>query len=591
MIKKLINKFKNTTLFYKLTIIIIISSVVLSIMIAWAIMNISRKIIINNFSIKNNKIIDQIQLDLSDLNDTITNIAKTVNDNPGFENYLGKDIQTDTEKFTSLYSMKNCLSPFYTAIHSKNLELLTMGINGNTYTGNATSVTTSLNEIRNSDITVNTFAKNGNIIYQYNDKGFTSVTAHDNVIIMSRTLKNNYSKKYFGTLYITMNEKNFKKVYSNFVTDISSFTIVNPEGRVMSSSFSDTVGKYDKTLLKEAKKISESNINYDNITINNRKYIALATYMPIYNFYIVNLIDTSMALNDIFNINEVFLICLLIIVITLIIVSVVVKATTKPISVLVGEMSNITEGVLSKHIDIHGGYEVNILKKSFNYMMDDINNYIEEILEAQQKQRSAEIHALQMQINPHFMYNTLSSIKYLVMKNDYDIARKAIDAFIGLLRNTISNSDEYTTVSQEIENLKNYVFINETRYGDAIKTSFHVFPGCEDFMIPKLILQPFVENAFFHGFEGSSEGLIHVFISEKGNNILCEIIDNGIGMDDEAIHNLYIGNTEKHRHFTGIGVKNVDDRIKLLYGNSYGVKIKSSPGCGTTITIEIPKNM
>ena len=193
-----------------------------------------------------------------------------------------------------------------------------------------------------------------------------------------------------------------------------------------------------------------------------------------------------------------------------------------------------------------------------------------------------------MQINPHFIYNTLASIKWLVLKGDKEKSSETINSFISLLQNTISETSETITVAQEIENLKNYVFINETRYGDNIKVNFHVLPNCNDYKIPKLILQPFIENAFFHAFTENTEGRIHVFISEKNNKLFCEIVDNGKGMNETQVSSLYSSPSSKHKHFTGIGIKNVDDRIKLLYGNEYGVTIDSKINIGTTINIYLP---
>lgn len=153
----------------------------------------------------------------------------------------------------------------------------------------------------------------------------------------------------------------------------------------------------------------------------------------------------------------------------------------------------------------------------------------------QKEKRKAEIHALQMQINPHFIYNTLASIKWLMWQGSTEKSIQTIDAFISLLRNTISNKNEMITIQKEIENLNNYVLINHIRYGDNINVNFFVMPNCENYVIPKLILQPFIENAFFHGFNERNNGSIHVFVNEQNQNLICEIIDNGVGMTDEEV--------------------------------------------------------
>ncbi|MDO5424096.1 MAG: histidine kinase [Eubacteriales bacterium] len=191
-----------------------------------------------------------------------------------------------------------------------------------------------------------------------------------------------------------------------------------------------------------------------------------------------------------------------------------------------------------------------------------------------------------MQINPHYMYNTLASVKWLIWQGDSEKSTKVIDAFISLLRNTISNTDEFIPLEQEIENLKNYVLINETRYGDRIRTEFYVPSGCGAYKVPKLILQPFVENAFFHAFPEGQSGVIQIFVREKEGTLVIEIADDGVGLADEKLASLK--KREKGEHFTGIGVNNVDDRLKMIYGEAYGISIRSGEGKGTTVWVRIP---
>lgn len=236
-----------------------------------------------------------------------------------------------------------------------------------------------------------------------------------------------------------------------------------------------------------------------------------------------------------------------------------------------------------------GTEEIQELSKAYNTMLERINQYIEERMKIQEEKRNAEIHALQMQINPHYMYNTLASIKWLTWQGDVKKSTAVIDAFISLLRNTISNTDEFVTVEQEVANLKNYVLINQTRYGDAVGVEFYVVDKCKEYLVPKLILQPFVENAFFHAFPEGMEGEIFVFIKEEKKYLRFDIEDNGVGMDAEQLYTLNNKKDKKSEHFTGIGINNVDDRIKLIYGMDYGINIVSEKDKGTTITILLPR--
>ena len=184
----------------------------------------------------------------------------------------------------------------------------------------------------------------------------------------------------------------------------------------------------------------------------------------------------------------------------------------------------------------------------------------------------------------------MASIKWLIWQGSKEKSISAIDAFINMIRNTISKTDEFVTIEEEIENLKNYVLINNIRYGDRIKVEYFIMPDCYEYLIPKLILQPFIENSFFHAFPSEEEGEIQIFIKANDeNNIKIEICDNGIGITDEKIDKIMKGNEDKNRYFSGIGINNVDSRIKLIYGNDYGINIKSKLNSGTAITILIPK--
>ena len=165
---------------------------------------------------------------------------------------------------------------------------------------------------------------------------------------------------------------------------------------------------------------------------------------------------------------------------------------------------------------------------------------------------------------------------------------KVLDAFILLLRNTISNKQDMISLKQEIENLKNYVFINQVRYGEQVNVEYYIMPQCEECRVPKLILQPFIENAFFHAFPEGSTGNISIFAGLNKGEVVLEIVDDGVGIEEGQLTDIISKQGPKSEHFTGIGINNVDDRIKLIYGNAYGIQIKSEKGAGTTVTLRIP---
>lgn len=566
-----------------------ISSVSISIITALSIMNISKKIFINNFSISNTKILKQIHSNFYNLNSKIVTVINAADNSWAFRRYLSENITDNSDLFYTIYNLKEQFKRNDEVLNDNYIDMLIIGNNNNTYKSNQSLITTPIDKIKKSSVTKAALKNPNKLLYKYNNYGFTSVTKNSSVVIGTKVLISELTKKPIGVLYAIITEDSLENLYSNFAaTKGNDIAIISSNGTIVSSSIKSLIGTKNFNFLNAAKKLKNGHSEYMNLTLNKKKFTILSEYMPTYDFYLVNIIDTNKALSDMYNTQQIILICSIIILMTFSILFIVIKKTTDPLRILVKEMSKITKCEFNNHIDLKGNYEITKLSSSFNYMLDNLNNYVKELMSAHKKQRKAELSALQMQINPHFMYNTLASIKWLVLKDDKEKASSTIDAFISLLQNTISNTNETVTVENEILNLKNYVFINKTRYGENIKVSFHVFPQCSNYKLPKLILQPFIENSFFHAFTGNKEGHIHVFISEKCGNLLCEIIDNGIGMDENELYNLNSPNTSKNKHFTGIGIKNVDDRIKLLYGDKYGVTIKSKINAGTTVSIILP---
>lgn len=257
-------------------------------------------------------------------------------------------------------------------------------------------------------------------------------------------------------------------------------------------------------------------------------------------------------------------------------------------------MATLRSNKFTEYVEINevsGISEIEELATTYNYMIKDINCHIKELVKTQKEKRKFEIYALQMQINPHYVFNTLSSIKFLIWQGNKDKSIEVLDSFILLLRNTISKTDEFITMKEEIDNLKHYVLINNTRYGDRIDVQYFIMPNCYDYLVPKLILQPFIENSFFHGFPSGEEGRIEIFIKEENENLNIRIIDNGVGIESDKLEDMKNSKKPSSKGLSGIGVNNVNDRIKLIYGNDYGISIKSEVGKGTEIIVLLPKQL
>jgi two-component system sensor histidine kinase YesM len=320
---------------------------------------------------------------------------------------------------------------------------------------------------------------------------------------------------------------------------------------------------------------------------DGKSYTIMKKELPYLGCSIYGLIDNDKALDNLYDMPRLIFLCVIIGIIILLACVLVSRRTLKPLSQLVDKMSMVKNGEFNQYMPVEGAEEVKELATTYNYMIDDIRSYIDELIKTQNERRKAEIKALSMQINPHYVYNTLASIKWLVYQNNQEKTVATIDAFIQLLRNTISNTDEFITIGQEIDNLKNYVLINQTRYGDFVAVEYYVSHDCADCLLPKMILQPFIENAFFHAFPSGMKGTIEVFVRINQKDMEIKIADDGVGMRQEAATKAVVQET-KGEHYSGIGIHNVHERLKLIYGNEYGVRIESGENKGTIVKITLP---
>lgn len=209
--------------------------------------------------------------------------------------------------------------------------------------------------------------------------------------------------------------------------------------------------------------------------------------------------------------------------------------------------------------------------------------------------------ALQSQINPHFLYNTLDSIRGEALMAGNESIAVMTERLSRFFRYCISNQGNVATIRDEINNVLDYFYIQEYRFGDKFHLSTQIEEGCAQYKLPQMCLQPIVENAIFHGLEGKKDGgtvSIHVFETER--NIKIQVSDNGVGIDEEELSKINQNlrrteaevpriNRSEHTNKTGIALQNVNDRIRIHYGNDYGITLHSTKYIGTDVMILIPK--
>lgn len=265
------------------------------------------------------------------------------------------------------------------------------------------------------------------------------------------------------------------------------------------------------------------------------------------------------------------------------------RSITLPIQKLRDSMKKVQEGDFSvSDVVVDSKNEIGSLTKSFDVMTHRIHELMEQNVHEQEEKRKSELKALQSQINPHFLYNTLDSIIWMAegKKNEEVVLMTA--SLARLLRQSISNEDEVVPIANEVEYARGYLTIQKMRYKDKLEFQIEVDSSILYIPLIKLVLQPIIENAIYHGLKyKESKGLLIVKGFMKNGNAVLQVIDDGVGMDEETLAHIY----DKHKvnyHSNGVGVYNVQKRLKLYYGEDYGITYTSELGKGTTATITIP---
>lgn len=266
------------------------------------------------------------------------------------------------------------------------------------------------------------------------------------------------------------------------------------------------------------------------------------------------------------------------------------REITKPLRRLSESMSRVEKGEFDRaNVDVTMENEIGSLGKSYNLMTERIHTLMEQNVYEQKQKRKSELKALQAQINPHFLYNTLDSIIWMSEAGQSDEVVEMTSALAKLLRQSISNDHEQVELGQEMEYVKNYLTIQKMRYQDKLEYTIEVDPQVWHVMIVKLVLQPIVENAIYHGIKyKGSKGTLRIRAFAESEDVCIVIEDNGIGMDDTAL-NIIFDETQKIHKQNGVGVPNVQKRLKLYYGDKYGITYESKVGIGTRATIRIPQ--
>ncbi len=593
-------KLHLNSLFFKLAVTVMTGGVVLAVCLFFTNIRSSETIFADVFSSSQAKIFSQIEENFYDFYMDVTEISKSVADSEKVNTFLTEEYQDTISEQRITYDMKKQVKEMKISEYDY-MTLLLVGINGRSYMySHADLVSSPLEEIIKLPVTQEAADSKGRLICKYMEQGFTDTTKNNPVVVCCRTIEKN--QEIVGYVYLVIKESEMQEFYDYFVSGTSDIVVFNSDNEVISTNNSSYLNTDSASLEKLQQIVGESKqsrIYHTTKEIEGEIITYLVQQFTNTDFVIAGTVNAERAFYEKYNLVYNIVVALIIVLCNIMVIFILVRHQTRPLYKLANMMKTQKNQDFNGYIEVDGTEEIKELCQTYNVMISDLRHYIEKVVETEQAKRNVELHALQMQINPHYIYNTLASIKWLIMQGNAGQSTETIDAFIALLRNTISNADEFITIRQEIVNLRNYVLINQTRYGEKVQVEFYVPEECMNCKIPKLALQPFIENAFFHAFPGDIGGNINVFMRRVGDDrmenvessergkLVIEIADDGIGMARERKESMLKGERQAE-HFTGIGVKNVDERLKLLYGMAYGISIESEENAGTTVTVEIP---
>ncbi len=278
------------------------------------------------------------------------------------------------------------------------------------------------------------------------------------------------------------------------------------------------------------------------------------------------------------------------VVLTILVTYYITSDILRPVRVLYDATKRVSGGDLSARAEVNSRDELETLARGFNDMAENMQSLISKIKEDEQKMRRADLRLLQEQINPHFLYNTLDTIVWLIEGNKTDEAVNMVVTLSDFFRLVLSRGKEFITLREEKQHISSYLEIQEARYRDILEYEIAIDPALYEYRILKLTLQPLVENALYHGIKYKrAKGRICVSGKKEGDILILTVTDDGVGMAEDELVKLRseierpCRETEK-----GFGLANVNERIHMYFGPQYGMKIESEKGKGTKVTLTIP---
>ncbi len=409
-----------------------------------------------------------------------------------------------------------------------------------------------------------------------------------NVISIARGIMDPDTGDYLGMIVIDCSVDNFARLWDSSEYSESIFAVSDKNNKLIIPYPEEQTKGIAEYLSANADNFREGDHLYQ-IYLEGQTWYAAVTKLNYMDGRIYHLVPIGNALRSVAYTFALSVICMLVLGILLVSFSVKISRTiTQPMEQLISTMESVESGNLSPQTEEYYG-EMAILSQKFNHMVRRIEAMFTEAKEQEREKHKMEMLALQSQINPHFLYNTLNSIRWLSELQGADKITQMLDELVKLLRFAAEDTGEFITVGREVEFIISYIRILNFRYFERFSFVLDIQEEAKQFMIPRFIIQPLVENSVLHGFDSNDIcATVRIDVHLEGKELLLCVTDDGKGLSPEKIEEILSTERKSERSLNKIGVYNVNQRIKLTYGKEHAIKIDSMEGCYTKVTIRIP---
>jgi len=407
-------------------------------------------------------------------------------------------------------------------------------------------------------------------------------------IVAGRVIR--YDQKVIGVVLFNLNDDFIRKTYNVEPTSESKLYVIDRKNEFIHLPENSTLDP--EHILQLNEKLSGTDVAVEEV-IDKKSYLAVSRVSEYTGWSTLVLVPMKSLFNESVRIRNIIVQVAIIVFIIIVITTVQVSSRiTLNIRRLRSMMLHVMDGNLSfPAAEIRSKDEIGQLYLVYIKMIEELKQLLEGIQTTEREKREAELAVLQAQIRPHFLYNTLNTVKYLAKLNNVPNIVEVTESLIELMRGVLGNTMEFLTVEEELNYVRSYVTIVKYKYLEPIDLQIEVVDEeLLQYNVLKLMLQPIIENAIIHGITSSEQGgLVQIRIYKQLNELRIEVIDNGKGMTEEQIQALFEEKQDQnYSRFSGMGIRNVHERIRRLYGEPYGVLVHSEPDAYTNVQIRFP---